>query len=444
MWFNFWLSGFLAGFCGAQITSLSLVVVLFLCPGLICCYRKPYLWFVCGIIWGTIHNAPLPSHSVGKVKVVKTNPLHFFFAEVIVSTSESRYRARSYPHSSGMLKNRNPPPYFIFVRPPAVQTEIPPLPAPPLILQPRNYLLGKTEHLAEPVRSWIMSISLGNKSDLPRLWQDAFRFLGLFHILVISGLHITIIASCGRKLLNLIFRPLYIVRLINPLTWLYLTKTIALCSCVLIIGYGCLIGFSQPAQRAVLLFLVYQIHSLLDHRVTYSEKIKHVLFLQTFLFPIGFLTDSLLLSWGTYLVVVHCFQEIRNSPSITAKMRSLIKSQATITLLIVSFFGELSLLSIPLNLLLLPLIPFVIVSGFLLLLLSPQTLLFDWISRAHLLFLQQIETLADITSNYSWLTLQTGDSALLRGGIFLILLLLLLNKSAFLTKRKKRGSNITL
>ena len=272
------------------------------------------------------------------------------------------------------------------------------------------------------------------------MWRDAFRFLGLFHILVISGLHITIIASCGRRLLNLIFRPLYVVRLINPLTWLYLTKIIDLCSCVLIVVYGCLIGFSQPAQRAILLFLVYQLHSLLDQKATYAAKIKHVFFLQTLLFPIGFLTDSLLLSWGTYLVVVHCFQEIRNSVAITTKIRSLIKGQIIITLLIICFFGELSLLSIPLNLLLLPLIPFVIMSGFLLLLITPQTLLFNWISQSHLFFLHQIETLADITSDYSWLTLQTDGSALLRGGIFLVLILLLLNKSVFLTKRKQ-GSN---
>ncbi len=306
---------------------------------------------------------------------------------------------------------------------------------PPLVHTMRRYLLRQADNLCEPVHSWIVSITLGKRKDMPHPWREAFRLLGLFHVLVISGLHITIIAMGGKKLLDLTLRSLYVVRLLTPNSWLLLTKLASLLSCLLILFYGCLVGFSAPAQRAVLLFLAHQGCALGEHHVSLTEKIKLVFFLQMLLFPIGFLSDSLLLSWGAYLIVLHCFREVKHAQSCGGKLAATLRSQLLITALILCFFRELSVLSIPLNILLLPFIPYLVMSGFLLLLLPASTPLAGWIEYSHLFFLQQIARLAEIASTYSWLIIDLHDSPPLRVGLFVILILMVLRRSMFVTKR---------
>ena len=376
MWFNFWTGGFLTGLVLAktfQLLVLPWPVLFFLLAllGLHSCRRQAWLWAVCGFGCGSFHNAPFPEQPLAVVQSTQHNPLQFFFSDLIVAdASHQRWQVRGYPESQGSVSDISAKQrYFIFARPPNLHESNSTVSAPAIVLKPRLHLLHKTDNLTEPVRSWIASITLGKRQQLPRSLRDSFRLLGLFHILVISGLHITIIAVAGKKIIDLALRPLYIVRLLTPITWILLGKIISLLSCLLILLYGCMVGFSPPAQRAVLIFIVHQGYAWWESDATLTQKIKLVLFLQMFFFPIGFLSDSLLLSWGAYLIVLHCFQEVKQAKSVGGRFAALLQGQLVITALILCFFKELSLLSIPLNILLLPLIPYIMLSGFLLLLL---------------------------------------------------------------------------
>ena len=443
MWFNFWTGGFLTGLVLAKTFQLPvlpwpllvfMLVLLLLRP----CRRHTWLWVVCGFGCGSFHNAPFPEQPLAVVQSTQHNPLQFFFSDLIVAdVSHQRWQVRGYPESQGSVsyisaKQR----YFIFARPPNLHESNSTVSAPAVVLKPRLHLLHKTDNLTEPVRSWIASITLGKRQQLPRSLRDSFRLLGLFHILVISGLHITIIAVAGKKIIDLALRPLYIVRLLTPTTWILLGKIVSLSSCLLILLYGCMVGFSSPAQRAVLIFIVHQGYAWWESDATLTQKIKLVLFLQMFLFPIGFLSDSLLLSWGAYLIVLHCFQEVKQAKSVGGRLAALLQGQLVITALILCFFKELSLLSIPLNILLLPLIPYIMMSGFLLLLLPAEMIAAVWIEQSHLFFLKQIENLAEIASTYSWLTVNIGNSASLQVALFVVLIIMVLSRSAFVTKRE--------
>lgn len=441
MWFNFWTGGFLAGLVLAktwQFYSLPWPLLAFMSALLLLrSCRHVSLWAVCGFGWGSFHNAPSPSQSLAVVQPAQHNPLQFFFSDIIVTdTSHRRWQVRGHPDSQGSVpqlsgKQR----YFIFARPPYLHARDSPS-APAIVLEPRLHLLHKTDNLPEPVSSWIASITLGKRKQMPTTLRESFRLLGLFHILVISGLHITIIALGSRKCLDLALRSLYIVRLLTPTTWLWLAKIISLLSCLLIIFYGCLVGFSPPAQRAVLIFIVHQGYALAEREATLSQKIKLVLFLQMLLFPIGFLSDTLLLSWGAYLIVLHCFQMVKQAPSIGGKLAALLRGQLVITALILCFFKELSVLSIPLNILLLPLIPYIMMSGLLLLLLPAHTTTALWLEQSHLFFLQQIDSIAQIASTYSWLTIDIGNSVPLQVALFSVLIIMVLSRTVFMTKRK--------
>ena len=443
MWFNFWAGGFFVGLLLARAVQLPVVPwpLLLLGMVLLCvpAYRRWWLWLLCGFGYGSWHTAPLPRYPLAIVQSEQHNPLQFFYRDIIVSASPShRWHVRGQPYSSGsVLAVSSWSRHFIFARPPHLQGKGKFTSAPALVREPRLHLLQQSNDLREPVSSWIASIALGHRQHLPRTLQDSFRLLGLFHILVISGLHITIIAVGGKKIIDLALRLLYIVRLLTPTTWLVLGKVVSLLSCLLILFYGCLVGFSPPAQRAVLLFIVHQWYTWREKELDLAQKLPRVFFLQMLLFPLGFLSDSLLLSWGAYLIVLHCFQEVKRASGIGGKLTALLRGQLIITALILCFFQELSLLSIPLNILLLPLIPYILLSGLLLLLLPSQLLLAVWIEQSHLFFLQQIARLAEISSNYSWLAINIGNSPPLRIALFVVLIIIVLSRAAFVSKRKE-------
>lgn len=439
MWFNFWTGGFLTGLLLAQFFQLQplpwplLVLALVLLTQRAC--RHPILWATCGFLYGSFHNAPFPERELTYAQSVQHNPLQFFFGNAIATASpHNRWLVRGYPYSRGRVpSNYGVQRHFIFAQPPRIDAP-PTNTAPTLVREPRFYLLRQADQLSDPLRSWISSITLGKRKQMPSTLRDSFRLLGLFHILVISGLHITIIAVGSKKIVDFALRSLYVVRLLTPHVWFFLHKAVSLLSCLLILIYGCIVGFSPPAQRAVLLFIVHQGHALCDSDTPITHKLAKVLFLQMLLFPIGFLSDSLLLSWGAYLIVLHCFREVQHARTPAHKIVALLRGQLIITILILCFFKELSLLSIPLNIILLPLIPYILISGFLLLLLPQDMLLAHWIQQSHLAFLQQIANLAEIASNYRWLTVDIGNSTPLQLGLFVILLVMMSSRAAFMTK----------
>ena len=443
MWFNCWAGGFLGGLLLARVVQLPVVPwpMLLLGMVLLClpAYRRWWLWILCGFSYGNMHTAPLPQYPLTLVQSEQHNPLQFFYRDTIVSASPyHRWHVRAHSYSIGSVPAISSwPRPFIFPRPPHMHGKGKFTSPPTVVREPRRYLLQQSSKLREPVSSWLSSIALGQSQQLPSTLKDSFKLLGLFHILVISGLHITIIAVGSKKIIDLTLRLLYIVRLLTPTTWIVLGKVVSLLSCLLILLYGCWVGFSPPAQRAVLLFSVHQWYTLWERELNLGQKLTRVFFLQMLLFPLGFLSDSLLLSWGAYLIVLHCFQEVKQARALGGKLTALLRGQLIITTLIICFFQELSLLSIPLNILLLPLIPYILLSGLLLLLLPSQWLLAAGIEQSHLFFLQQIARLAEISSNYSWLTINIGNSPPLRIALFVVLIIMVLSRAAFVSKRKE-------
>lgn len=102
----------------------------------------------------------------------------------------------------------------------------------------RTAALGRIEHLyhGDPYAAGIMEATLiGETRKLEKIWTDHFRRTGTYHMLVINGLHITVLAAFLLLLLRLCFVPeLGALALTAAGAWLY-----ALVS-----------GFNAPAVRA--------------------------------------------------------------------------------------------------------------------------------------------------------------------------------------------------
>ena len=94
------------------------------------------------------------------------------------------------------------------------------------------------------------ALSIGEQSALrPELWQ-AFRPLGLTHLVSISGLHVTMVAVLAGWLVKLIFRRLPRIPA-KPRMWILAGGAAGA------LFYALLAGFSVPTQRSVLMLAAF-------------------------------------------------------------------------------------------------------------------------------------------------------------------------------------------
>lgn len=94
------------------------------------------------------------------------------------------------------------------------------------------------------------ALSIGEQSALrPELWQ-AFRPLGLTHLVSISGLHVTMVAVLAGWLVKLIFRRLPWIPA-KPRVWILAGGAAGA------LFYALLAGFSVPTQRSVLMLAAF-------------------------------------------------------------------------------------------------------------------------------------------------------------------------------------------
>lgn len=95
--------------------------------------------------------------------------------------------------------------------------------------------LGKLLPREAPERAMLEALLLGETSQLERVWKEQFRRTGTYHTLVISGLHVTIVAGC----------LVWLLRLAN----LSLGATLMAASAAAWL-YACLTGANTPVLRA--------------------------------------------------------------------------------------------------------------------------------------------------------------------------------------------------
>lgn len=95
--------------------------------------------------------------------------------------------------------------------------------------------LGKLLPREAPERAMLEALLLGETSQLERVWKEQFRRTGTYHTLVISGLHVTIVAGC----------LVWLLRLAN----LGLGATLMAASAAAWL-YACLTGANTPVLRA--------------------------------------------------------------------------------------------------------------------------------------------------------------------------------------------------
>lgn len=162
----------------------------------------------------------------------------------------------------------------------------------PLESQFEKHLLG----YGQTIRNWISATLFGRSEFVSIRQKKVYKETGLYHLLVVSGFHVNLMAMIAKWILLSLIWPLNCVRQITPDVWQRYIRVIDFVCVVLVWWFAAATGFGCPVQRAA---LCYSLVWLGFHR----NKFIWGLLLQALIFPCGWLSLSNALSWSCYLVL---------------------------------------------------------------------------------------------------------------------------------------------
>lgn len=246
------------------------------------------------------------------------------------------------------------------------------------------------------MRNWLVGLILGERTTLPVKVVDAFKKTGTYHLLAVSGLHVSLIVLALSLALRAPFQIAYAARVLSPGAWRQVAAGLNVAAVVMALVYLALTGVPAAAQRAVLTFGVVQLAAVFSGLPSLKQRILAAAVAQTLFFPIGFVSPGAMMSWAAYLVVI--------DPS-----RGALRKQVLLTAMAAAAFGQLPLLGIAANLLLVPVFSLLLVLGVLAVILPQGFLGRGLLLEMHASFIDIVMALARLIDAVPWLSL-SGDA----------------------------------
>lgn len=250
-----------------------------------------------------------------------------------------------------------------------------------LAFSSRNWIIRKIDGILPSFHSSILkAILLGDRQKLPPEVLSKFRTTGTAHVLVVSGLHVGLV----------LFIFLVLFRILG--CSLKLASGLAL---PVIVFYSFITGLRTPILRATLMVSIGITAYLLDRKVNPIVILSLACFIILLLNPLSIFTVSFQLSFlavGGIIYLTPFFEEKLRFLSFFWLKKSLSASSAaqiSLLPLMAFYFGQLPLVGILANLIVIPLIALIIALGFFSLTLATFTL-----------------QGARIIGNTNWLTIQ--------------------------------------
>lgn len=226
-------------------------------------------------------------------------------------------------------------------------------------LEKRLYLLCDSKNAA--IYSGIL---LGEKSGIDADIKQLYRINGIAHILAISGLHISLLGGILYKLLRRLGVRFF---------------TAGMCSICLVAAYGCMTGFAPATVRAVIMLALYIWGEVIGRNYDMLTGMALSLMIMLILKPYMITDGGTLLSFtavfgavlGRYIIrqmsntpKFKCFK--KNYKVLVKLLTNLIFSVSVniVTLpVIIYMYYEIPLYSLLINMLVIPLMTVVVISG---------------------------------------------------------------------------------
>jgi predicted membrane metal-binding protein len=233
----------------------------------------------------------------------------------------------------------------------------------------RDELNKKISRFPIDISSWFKAFISGEQGQLPAAYLQGFKSLGLLHILVLSGGHLSVVATLLLFFMRVFALTPYFFGKISILTWARIWCASTLTAGFVLYLFCLTVGFSQSVQRAFFAFLTAHVLPMVGFSGGTRARILATFFFQTIFYPVHLLSLSMLMSWSGTLILM-AFFESSYLKSVSAVVLHTLQIQLVFFALTLLFFGSAGILSSPVNLfaqmifgLLLPLDIFTILIG---------------------------------------------------------------------------------
>lgn len=224
-----------------------------------------------------------------------------------------------------------------------------------VISMTRERLIEKVNfELQSPEDSLLTGITVGARSSISEEIKEDLKITGTTHIISVSGYNVALVFSFIMSLAGFINR-----------------KKLLYVSIIFLLVYGAVVGFyNLPALRAVIMIQIMIALSIFGKKYeAFSALIISSAFI-LLIWPLYLINVSFLLSvsatFGIFIlstVVIKFLENIKFNKFFAEIIGSTFAATLSTLPIIIIFFNEVSLLSIPSNLLILPFIPIITILG---------------------------------------------------------------------------------
>jgi ComEC/Rec2-related protein len=251
----------------------------------------------------------------------------------------------------------------------------------------------------QPISGWLEATVFGDKTRLDREITFNFSSLGIFHLIVVSGMHVTLAAGLITAILALIFRIPYIFKLVKSTYFIFWSELALWLGFAAALAYVRLIGFVPSAQRAILVAVAALVLRASGANYAPFHIVTFALGAQIILFPKNLLSLSFILSWSAYIIVIDLYYQLGRARSLLVKFNLLLRAQCELFVISLAFIPQLSIGSILINLLMIPIFTPIFVVGVVLTLahghVNPQNSWLGYGEKIQTVFIDSVATIAD-------------------------------------------------
>lgn len=215
------------------------------------------------------------------------------------------------------------------------------------------------QHVQPQHQALFAATALGYKDGFTRAQWDQLRDTGTIHLVVVSGLHIVLMAAAGYGVMAVLVRAL-----VFPLRFAPAPLWSASGAMLTASFYAGMSGFSLPTQRALIMVLCGLLALLLRRRMAVLTGFLLAMLVVVALDPLAFFSASFWLSFGAVAVLLYAFAARMVRRSRWQWLSLAIKTQFVVSIglvpLLAGWMGSVPLIMPFANLIAVPWITFIV------------------------------------------------------------------------------------
>ncbi|HSS47217.1 MAG TPA: DNA internalization-related competence protein ComEC/Rec2, partial [Burkholderiales bacterium] len=209
----------------------------------------------------------------------------------------------------------------------------------------------------EPYAGVLTALAIGDQQAIPQSQWKIFTRTGVNHLMSISGLHVTMVASLVLGLAYLFWKLVPRLAL-----WLPARKAAVVAGALAALAYALLAGFEVPAQRTVYMLSVVAVALWFGRQSSASLVLCIALFVVTLLDPWAVLAPGFWLSFGAVAVIFFVTSgRVGQSHWLAVWGRTQWAVTLGLTPLLLILFQQVSLISPLANAVAIPVVSFIVV-----------------------------------------------------------------------------------